>query len=204
MSHHTYLDMGDDFFSYDESIYDPQKLAAMRGQPDEELAEVRDLEHAFYRAGVDSVCNVGAMDVGHDFVLLRGITASDVNRRTDSRIVRPGGDKLGEIFFFRIEALGPVAAKLAENPDLELRMGQVNYPAGCCSHLAVGKHVFHVASSADMVDPTGEGIYQLVRAVYVPAAWDPVVTRRRIHAMMQAMSADYEKERRENLGLPEA
>lgn len=186
-------------FNY-ERAFGPEKAKYLAGLSDEQLAAIENSSEGYLKAGIDSVCNLGLIEPQSDFVLLRGITADDVVQ--SELVVRPDGDRLGEIYAFEIMKVGPAISD-AENLPLDVVVGSYRYPAGTLSAIKVGAHCVHLASSADLVDPAGQGRFHLVRARYIPCVWDPKETRGRILAMISDMKTFAENQRRKANGLPE-
>lgn len=156
------------------------------------------LEHpsAFYRAGFDPLAASGRIRPMMDFVLLRAITGVEIHRVESSTIMLAGdADRIGDAQCFEIVEVGPVIKQLQRGRwwrrlrqalgfgpggmsilgrvGAGVNMVRIHYMNGSVDDLQPGNHCVSVASAADALDPEGDGIFQLVRAVFIPAAWDP-------------------------------
>jgi hypothetical protein len=173
---------------------DDAKVKRMFRHGPDELLEHRS---AFYRAGFDPLATTGRIKPMMDFVLLRAITNTEIDRVRGSSIMLAGNqDRLNEAQCFEIVDVGPVVQQLQRgrwwralkqflglSPGSVTTLGRVgagvsmvriHYMHGSLDGLVPGNHCVSVASAADALDPEGDGVFQLVRACFIPAAWDPV------------------------------
>lgn len=189
----------------DVELLGEAKRRQLFGSTEEEL---REHPTAFYRAGFAAVCATGLVKPTQDYVLLRAITDLEVSRSATSSIILHSGDRLRNVQCFEIVDVGPVvrevqkrrwfrrAVSIMARQDSGVGMVRIHYPYGALDHLRVGHHVQSVATAADAVDPAGDGLHQLIRACFLPAAWDPTkMADKVVNVVKEAFEGDQERKR---------
>lgn len=177
--------------------------------------ELVDHPTAFYAAGFDALCASGVVKPQMDQVLLRAITSSEILSRAGGVITMAGGDRIQEAQCFEIVDVGPVVKALQSPPwwrrllkwlngpsmvarsDAGIGTIRLQYPFWSVDHIKPGHHCISIASAADALDATGDGIFQMVRACFIPCAWDPDAARKGVLAALEQIGDGIDRVRAE-------
>lgn len=188
--------------------FPPQRLnPAVLGVEQIEVMQKLDLEQlsehplAFYRAGMDALGAAGLIEPQQDMVLLRGLTIHEIYSRPGQTIHLPSGDRMASVVAFEIVKIGPVvrqvqqldpgmSRELTVRQDSGVGMVRITYPHGSLDDVHPGWHCLAVASAADALDVTGDGVYQLARACFIAGAWDPRGAAQKVAGVVQQVRDD--------------